>query len=124
MYDSRGNCNAIIETASNTLICGCKNTVIPESVTSIEERAFYGCGGLASIDIPESVTSIGEQAFYGCRALTSITSHIPADKLFAPGENAFIGVDKINCTLYVPAGTKATYATTNGWKDFTNIVGF
>jgi hypothetical protein len=27
-----------------------------------------------------------------------------------------------NCTLYVPAGAKEIYATTNGWKDFTNIV--
>ena len=34
-YDSRNGCNAIIETASNTLIVGCQNTIIPNSVTSI-----------------------------------------------------------------------------------------
>ena len=71
-YDSRGNCNAIIETASNVLICGCKNTVIPNSVTSIDYVAFEGCHNLVSITIPNSVTSIGSGAFYGCTNLTSI----------------------------------------------------
>ena len=43
IYDSRENCNAIVKTASNTLMYGCKNTDIPSSVTSIGEYAFYGC---------------------------------------------------------------------------------
>ena len=73
VYDSRENCNAIIETSTNRLIAGCKNTVIPESVTSIGDYAFYGCSGLTSITIPEGVTSIGGSAFYGCSGLTSIT---------------------------------------------------
>ena len=72
VYDSRNNCNAIIETTSNTLIAGCKNTMIPSSVTSIGNYAFYGCSGLTSIEIPSSVTSIGESAFYYCSGLTSI----------------------------------------------------
>ena len=71
-YDSRENCNAIIETAINTLIRGCKNTIIPDSVTSIGYQAFYGCTGLTSIEIPDGVTSIGGGAFYGCTGLTSI----------------------------------------------------
>ena len=71
-YDSRNNCNAIIETATNKLICGCKNTVIPNSVTSIG-NAFDYCTSLTSITIPNSVTSIGNNAFYGCSNLTSIT---------------------------------------------------
>ena len=71
-YDSRNNCNAIIETASNTLLYGCKNTIIPNGVTSIGEDAFYACSGLTSITIPNSVTSIGEAAFNGCSGLTSI----------------------------------------------------
>jgi hypothetical protein len=73
VYDSRGNCNAIIETSTNTLIAGCKNTIIPNSVTSIGQYAFSGCTGLASITIPNSVTSIGDYAFYGCSGLTSVT---------------------------------------------------
>ena len=73
MYDSRNNCNAIIETSSNKLITGCKNTVIPNSVTTIGEYAFHGCSDLTSVNIPNSVTSIGTYAFYGCSGLTSIT---------------------------------------------------
>ena len=72
VYDSRNNCNAIIKTASNKLIAGCKNTVIPNSVTSIGDNAFIDCSGLTSITIPNSVTSIGGSAFYGCSGLTSI----------------------------------------------------
>ena len=64
-YDSRNNCNAIIETSSNTLILGCKNTTIPNSVTSIDGSAFSGCSGLTSVTIPNSVTSIGSGAFSG-----------------------------------------------------------
>ena len=71
-YDSRDNCNAIIETATNSLLVGCKNTVIPNTVTSIEEGAFEDCTGLTSITIPNSVTFIGECAFDGCTGLTSI----------------------------------------------------
>ena len=145
VYDSRGNCNAIIETASNTLIIGCKNTIIPSSVTSIGGYAFYDCTGLTSIVIPEGVTiigdwafsdcygltsveipssvsSIGNDAFYWCDGLTSITSHIAAENLFVPGNLAFYRIDKDACTLYVPAGAKSTYAATDGWKEFTNIV--
>ena len=71
-YDSRDNCNAIVETASNTLIAGCKNTIIPNSVTSIVKSAFRGCSGLTSVEIPNSVTSIGSSAFSGCSGLTSV----------------------------------------------------
>ena len=72
VYDSRNNCNAIIETATNTLIYGCKNTVIPDSVTSIGDRAFRRCTGLTSITIPDSVTSIGWRAFQECIGLTDV----------------------------------------------------
>ena len=72
-YDSRDNCNAIIETASNTLLFGCNNTVIPNSVTSIGEDSFRGFSGLTELTIPNSVTLIGNGAFYDCNNLTKVT---------------------------------------------------
>ena len=73
VYDSRYNCNAIIHTKTNELIVGCKNTSIPNTVTSIGTSAFYGCSGLASVAIPNSVTSIGDSAFGSCSGLASVT---------------------------------------------------
>ena len=69
-YYSINNC--LIERESNTLILGCKNSIIPDSVTTIGMRAFTYCSGLTSIEIPNSVTTIGMHAFQGCSGLTSI----------------------------------------------------
>ena len=85
-FDSRENSNAIIETASDKLLLGCKNTIIPSSVTSIANNAFTGCSGLTSIIIPNGVTDIGESAFSGCSDLASITI---GSGVASIGKNAF-----------------------------------
>ena len=76
VYDSRGGCNALIETATNTLLRGCSATVIPNTVTSLTEYAFSGVAGATSIDIPASVKSVGGYAFGEMPDLTS--AYIPA----------------------------------------------
>ena len=88
IYNSRDNCNAIIETKTNKLVIGCKNTVIPNSVTTIGDYAFTECSGLTSVAIPNSVLSIGESAFRGCSGLTSVT--IP-NSVTGIGDSAFYG---------------------------------
>ena len=142
MYDSRENCNAIIETASNTLIFSCKNSKIPNSVTSIGDYAFYGSTGLTSVTIGNSVTSIGRYAFYDCSGLTYID--IP-NSVTSIGHNAFSGCDGLtsikcvaeipptidrytfsnySCELLVPYGSKSTYESAEYWSKFSNIVEF
>ena len=71
IYDSRNDCNAIIW--ETRLMAGCKNTIIPDGISSIWLSAFMYCKGLFSIDIPDGVTNIGSNAFYMCRDLASVT---------------------------------------------------
>ena len=112
-YDSRDNCNAIIEKATNKLIVGCKNTIIPISVTSIGGSAFVGCYGVTTIVIPNNVTCIGQYAFQGCHSLTGIT--MPYGITYI-GEHAFAGC-KILKEIIVPKGQKACFARMAGLKD-------
>ena len=86
VYDSRNNCNALIETATNTLLAGCQNTIIPNTVTTIGQEAFFGCSTLTTIDIPEGVENIMDRAFMACSGLTSVT--IPAS-ITTVGNSAF-----------------------------------
>ena len=92
IYDSRNNCNAIIETATNTLVAGCQNTMIPNNVTSIGVGAFEGCEELHSINIPNNILKIATYAFFGCSKLISIT--IPNSVTFI-GQNAFGNCDAL-----------------------------
>ena len=139
-YDSRNNCNAIIETAYNTLIYGCKNTTIPNSVTTIDDYAFYFCDGLTSIVIPNSVTEIGFAAFESCHGLTSVV--IP-NSVTSIGDGAFCNcwqltdvycyiadLSKVSsgnrtfysnshvCTLHVLQGTADAYRADENWYPY------
>ena len=142
VYDSRGGCNAIIETATDRLVAACESTMIPHGIKTIGQNTF-AMYQKPHIDIPESVTviegyafaqsaltevtlpcnimEIGAQAFENCRELRKIVSHIPPGKLRPTGNFCFEGIPE-GCILYVPRGAKSTYEKTEGWDTFANIV--
>ena len=149
-YDSRKSCNALIETATNTLLKGCKNSFIPNTVTRIETEAFGSIHGLTSVIIPNSVTQIGESAFSYCYDLTTIeipeSVRLIEDYLLEGSRN----VEKIICRwkyppsarniwyyethnsegvscykatkLYVPKGYVNEYKGSLDWRKFENIL--
>lgn len=108
VYDSRGNCNAIIETNSNKLILGCSNTLIPNTVTSIGERAFYNCKNLTTLDIPESVNTIENSTFMFCSNLKDI--NIPNSITFI-GSEAFYYCSKLT-SINIPEGVDSIRSET------------
>lgn len=102
VYDSRNQCNAIIETATNTLVCGCQSSVIPSDITAIADNAFQNCTGLTSITLPAGLKSIGASAFAGCTGITG-TFELPSGVTHI-GEYAFSGCRNMEGTLSLPAG--------------------
>lgn len=114
-FDSRENCNAIIYSATNILKAGCKNTVIPNTVTGISQNAFYGCGFTGRLTIPSSVTSISYNAFYGCCDIEEIVmlNTIPPSL----GSNVFCTTSP-DFTIYVPNASLNAYKTANRWRDY------
>ena len=121
-YDSRDNCNGIVETATNTLIAGIKTTTIPSSVVNIGEETFCELQGLYAIVIPAHIKSIGSRAYAEFPALDSVTSFI--EKPFPIPDNVFYrGEGDLDYVpLYVPKGSGRAYRTTPGWNVFKQIV--
>ncbi len=98
-FDSRNDCNAIIETSTNELTTGCKNTVIPNSVTVIGNNAFKGITGMTSIEIPNSVVSIGDNAFAFCFDLTG--DLVIPNSVETIGESAFFQCEGLDGKLVI-----------------------
>ena len=115
-YDSRNGCNAIIRTSDNTLIAGCKSTVIPSDITTIGPSAFSFNSGLTEIVIPASVSSFKTSPFHNCQKLTSVICKwdVPPFNL---SNQSFSGISD-DCVLTVPNGTKDAYIA----KDWTESV--
>jgi hypothetical protein len=106
VYDSRDNCNAIIETKSNKLVASSPTTIIPNSVTAIGNFAFAGYNQ-SSVAIPNSVTSIGDYAFGG----SSITTLEIPNSVTSIGVSAFTACENLT-SLIIPYGvTSISYAT-------------
>ncbi|MBR5170724.1 MAG: leucine-rich repeat protein [Muribaculaceae bacterium] len=119
VYDSRNDCNAIIETATNRLVHGCPGSTIPRSVTIIGEGAFDYCPALMEITIPSRVKSIEDDAFGYCPGLTSITCLVKD-----PIEISDCTFDLCyDATLYVRNESVEAYRNAPVWKNFSYIEG-
>lgn len=149
MYDSRNNCNAIIETATDTLIRGCMNTIVPEDVVCIGHCAFAECLGLEGIVIPDAVHTIGNYALAAIHLRTitlgsglksmgsfpfgdmrwSIQPAKPLNSIVFKGsvppvfedQSGFSSLMHSYVQLVVPEGSLAAYQSTDVWKDFVHI---
>jgi hypothetical protein len=149
VYDSRDNCNALIETETNTLLFGCRNTIIPNDIAIIGHIAFCSINELNAISIPNSVERLETSAFAGCNSLTTITlppniSYIGVSALNCCGltsvisksstppvainsqweygyDNSFMGVNR-DIPIYIPVGTIDDYSNAPGWDYFNNFI--
>lgn len=139
--DSRDDCNAIIRTSTNTLIAGCKSTVIPNGVNIIGSSAFIGIVSLRNIIIPDYVSALGSSAFQGCTGLNTV---VLGSGVVTLSRQCFYNCNAISsftckaidpptveakalynvpaaATLYVPADSIDLYKAATGWSKFTNI---
>lgn len=127
-FDSRNDCNAIIQSENDMLILGCKNTVIPEGILDIYEYAFAGCTGLSSLKIPQSVIAVGAGTFKGCDNLSAVYCYAAVVPFISNTSiwNPSLGSVQ-NAILYVPSTLLDEYNNPhdgNGllWKEFKSIM--
>ena len=145
-YDSRNNCNALIETATDSLILGCKNTIIPKDVKAIAPYAFYNCTGLTYITIPNNIKKIEGATFYGCTDLTTIVFGNGLELIESFAFSNCLNINNVYCyaeqvpdakgtygndvfffnkslaTLHVPAASIEAYKAEYPWDGFGSIV--
>lgn len=94
---------------------------LPSRLLTISEGTFLGCEALSSIVIPSTVNTVEDNAFSGCSGLKTIQSLASVPPVVL-GDNAFQGVPKNKCVLYVPKGALSQYEVAQGWTEFSNIV--
>ena len=97
VYDSRNDCNAIIEKNTNTLVCGCTNTIIPGNVTSVGDEAFFSVSFMGNLVIPNSVTTIGDHAFSYCYNMSG--NLVIPNSVITIGNEAFEGCSGLSNPL-------------------------
>ncbi|MGB4671111.1 MAG: C10 family peptidase [Bacteroidaceae bacterium] len=137
-FDSRNNCNAIIETKTDRLVQGCNYTVVPDGVVTIGANAFEAFDGIVTVRLPGSVINIELEAYYGCSSLKNVFLH---DGIEAVGASAFEGCTLLKdiysyaktppqiqsstfpegCTVHVMPGFGDKYRADYFWRGF-NIV--
>lgn len=140
LFDSRDNCNALIESAKNKIRFACASTTIPTSVTVIGTNAFCMCKNLEIIHLPEGITEIENSAFWSCQDLKEIVLPKSLKKIGFGVFTSCPNVENVKvswnteesipyCSFYnsnvpytakllIPSGTLSFYRKVDDWKTF------
>lgn len=94
--------------------------IIPDSVTSIDDYAFYGCTSLRSVTIPDSVILIDDGAFCGCRSLTGITVDSNNEYYSSDEYGVLFNKDKTTLIQYPKGNTRTSYTIPDGVTSISN----
>ena len=119
IYDSRENCDAVVETSSNALVLGCINTIIPSSVTTIKANAFYG-SKIKKINITENITNVEPKAFSHCDDLKEITV-VDNHPVYDSRNNSNAIIDKTTNQIIVGCGSTTIDKSVAGIADYAFI---
>ena len=115
VYDSREQCNAIIETATNTMVSGSVTAFFPRSVDKMSDEPFTGYDR-PSLVIPRQVMHIGQWAFSCVIDTVYCESPVPAEW---HGPTTLFATWPVIC---VPKGSLDAYRKANGWSYFADSI--
>ena len=118
VYDSRDNCNAIVETSTNIIIGGCKGTTFPSGISRIADYAFQNNGGITSMTFPATISVIGQGAFRYCGNLSMVTVESTSPPFIY---NLTFGSTSLSA-IYVPASAVDTYKAASNWNSFASMI--
>ena len=115
VYDSREQCNAIIETATNTMVIGSVTAFFPRSVDKMSDEPFTGYDR-PSLVIPRQVKHIGQWAFSCVIDTVYCESPVPAEW---HGPTTLFATRPV---IFVPKGSLDAYRQANGWSRYADSI--
>lgn len=118
VYDSRDNCNAIIETTTNTLVSGSVTSFFPRSVDKMADEPFAGFDR-PSFTIPRQIKKIGQWAFSCIFDTVYCESPVPAEFNSDHGANSLFVSKPV---IYIPKGSRDAYVKADGWCYYADCI--
>lgn len=115
-YVSIPDCVTFLGSSAFEECSNLKSITIGNGVNSIGDWAFYGCSSLDYFSAGNNLKSIGKEAFCDCKAMTCFYSFAAEPPVC--GEQALDDINKLDCTLYVPAKSRDEYEVAPQWKEF------
>ena len=136
-YDSRNNCNAVINSNTDELIYGCRNTIIPSDILILGNEAFRGCGTFDTLVVPNSVLQMHfsdrepsiRKLIISSPSMVIRMSGNPIDTIKVLADtppflviNGYDGFNAGRVVVEVPCNSIPAYQAASGWSNFTNYI--